>query len=225
MTHTYLFTVIQNEAQGYHWNNKQATIHPFVVYFKDSNNVLQHTSFIIISESLIHDSVAVNLYIDKLINFMKSKFSQILKIIYMTDGAASQYKNKKNFKTMTRHYEEYGITAEWHFHATSHGKGPCDGIGGTLKRKAARASLSKEFDKVISTPFELYQWAVENMQMEFCYISAADYTRKEIQLNDIYNQLKTITGTRSFHAFIPINNKQIKTKFYSNSEKFKVFDI
>lgn len=182
-------------------------------------------SFVVISESLMHDSVAVNLYIDKLINFMRSKFSQILKIIYVTDGAASQYKNKKNFKTIVQHFEEYGINAEWHFHATSHGKGPCDGIGGTVKRKAARASLSKEYDKVISTPFELYQWAVECIQMEFCFVSVADYTRKEIELNNVYKQLKTITGTRSFHAFIPMNNKQLKTKFYSNSENFRIFNI
>ncbi len=160
---------IQNEAQGYHWNNKQATIHPFVIYCKDTNNILQHNSFVIISESLIHDSVAVNLYIDMLITFMKSKFSHLLKITYVTDGAASQYKNKKKFKTVAGHFEEYGIDAERHFHASSHGKGPCDGIGGTLKRKAARASLSKEYEKVISTSFELYQWADMNIQMEICY--------------------------------------------------------
>jgi hypothetical protein len=29
--------VLQGEAQGFHWNNAQATIHPFVIYFKKSD--------------------------------------------------------------------------------------------------------------------------------------------------------------------------------------------
>ena len=28
--------IIQNAAQGYYWNNSQATIHPFVVYYKNT---------------------------------------------------------------------------------------------------------------------------------------------------------------------------------------------
>ena len=32
------------------------------------------------------------------------------------------------------------------FLATSHGKGPCDGIGGTVKRLATKASLQRTLD-------------------------------------------------------------------------------
>lgn len=39
------------------------------------------------------------------------------------------------------HEDEFVITAEWHFPATSHGKGACDGEGGNIKRLPARASL------------------------------------------------------------------------------------
>ena len=41
--------------------------------------------------------------------------------------------------TVVIYYKD--IPAEWRFHATAHGKGPCDGIRGNLKRLAARASL------------------------------------------------------------------------------------
>ena len=43
------------------------------------------------------------------------------------------------------------MEAEWHFFATSHGKSPCDGIGGTTKRLAARASLQSAADNQILT--------------------------------------------------------------------------
>ena len=35
--------------------------------------------------------------------------------------------------------------------ATAHGKGACDGIGGTVKRLAARASLQKPYSDQIMT--------------------------------------------------------------------------
>ena len=52
---------------------------------------------------------------------------------------------------------DFGIPAEWHFHATMHGKGPCDGIGGNLKRLAARASLQASYNDPILTADALYQ--------------------------------------------------------------------
>lgn len=86
---------VQNFVQAYSFNNEQITIHPFVIYFKCDEGI-QHKSFVIISESLSHDSIAVHLYIKKMIEFLKIKFSRMPpnKIIYFTDGAPQQYKNK-----------------------------------------------------------------------------------------------------------------------------------
>ena len=53
-------------------------------------------------------------------------------MIYFSDGCAGQYKNCKNFINLCHHLEDFGIPAEWHFFATSHGKGPCDGLGGVV---------------------------------------------------------------------------------------------
>ena len=57
------------------------------------------------------------------------------------------------------------------FRATSHGKGACDGLGGTVKRLAARASLQRLYDRQIMTPMQLYEWAHDNLQgivFEWC---------------------------------------------------------
>ena len=61
-------------------------------------------------------------------------------MIYISDGASSQYKNFNYFANLCHHEVDLGTKAEWHFFATSHGKGPCDGVGGTIKRAAAHAS-------------------------------------------------------------------------------------
>ena len=61
------------------------------------------------------------------------------------------------------HEADFGMKIEWHFSATSHGKGVCDGVGGIVKRLAARASLQKPFDQQIMSPTQLYEWAKENI--------------------------------------------------------------
>lgn len=39
------------------------------------------------------------------------------------------------------HQDDFGIIASWTFSASGHGKGPCDGIGATVKSSANRAAL------------------------------------------------------------------------------------
>ena len=63
------------------------------------------------------------------------------KVLYFSDGAASQYKNYKAFINLCFHEQDHNLKAEWHLFARSHGKNPCDGVGGTVKRLVANASL------------------------------------------------------------------------------------
>ncbi len=58
---------------------------------------------------------------------------------------------------LCNHEKDFDVKAEWHFSATSHGKGACDGVGGTVKRLAARASLQRPYDEQIITPIELFE--------------------------------------------------------------------
>ena len=37
-----------------------------------------------------------------------------------------------SFIKLCYHHKDFGVDAEWHFSATSHGKGACDGVGGTV---------------------------------------------------------------------------------------------
>jgi hypothetical protein len=72
-------------------------------------------------------------------------------LLFFSVGAASQYKNRKKFLNLCYHHTDFGIAAQWHFSATSHGKGACDGVGGTVKRLAARAGLQSHNNNTAST--------------------------------------------------------------------------
>ena len=215
--------IIQDSAQGFHWNNAQATIHPFVAYCKEGNTE-KHLSFVVISECLHHDTVAVHLFQRHLIDFLMIALAQPPeKIIYFSDGAASQYKNRKNFINLCYHYDDFRVAAEWHFSATSHGKGACDGLGGTIKRLAARASLQRLQDDQITTPLELYEWAKKHIpQMTFCFCSTEEYKTEKTILQERFENSQTITGTRKLHSFIPTSTDTLQTRVFSSSAEYNL---
>uniref|UniRef100_A0A0L8GGA7 Uncharacterized protein n=1 Tax=Octopus bimaculoides TaxID=37653 RepID=A0A0L8GGA7_OCTBM len=79
-------------------NKAQATIHLFVCYYKQ-NNDMTNINVVIISDCVKHDTVAVHFFQKKnLIDFLRSKAFNINKIIYFSDVAASQYKIVKTLK-------------------------------------------------------------------------------------------------------------------------------
>ena len=108
-------------------------------------------SFCFISDDTENEVPTLYLMQQFFTDYLKVKYSHIQKLIYFSDGCAWQYKNKKNFYNLCQHKNDFGIEAEWVFFATSHGKSPCDGIGGTVKRVTARASLQRPNNSYINT--------------------------------------------------------------------------
>lgn len=205
---------MQDAAQGYHWNNA------FSIYSRsDISGKLQHTSFVVISDCLSHDTIAVHCYQQVLMDFMKLHFTPTpSKIYYFSDGCEAQYKNRFNFLNLCLHEEDFGVKAEWHFFATSHGKSSCDGIGATLKRLAARESLRLFYSQQIMTPRQLYEWAKVNISsMHFAYSTTQHYKDEEIILKDRKLSAQTIQGTLKLHCFIPVSKSKVLTRPYSFS--------
>ena len=213
--------VVQDEAQSFHWNNSMAywnnsmaTLHPFVYYYKESGEV-KHSNFVLLSNCNIHDTVAVHLFQKRL---MSTKFNSLAKIIYFSDGCAGQYKNCKNFVNLCLHEEDFGVPCEWHFFATSHGKGPSDGIGGTIKREATKASLQRPDNDQILSPLQLFQFVEANLKgINADFVDSEERSAEERLLIDRFATAKTIAGTQKLHCFIPISRSSLRVKEYSGS--------
>jgi hypothetical protein len=86
-----------------------------------------------------------------MLTYLKELHPNLKKVIHFNDGADSQYQNFKKFINLLHHKQDFKLDGEWHFFATSHAKGPFDGIGGTLKRLALRANL--QIAATIQTPY------------------------------------------------------------------------
>lgn len=87
--------ISQNSTQGFYFNNSSATLFIAALYYKDeTSDELKHQTFCVISESLIHQAYSINKFMEVIIDDIKIKFPWIKKLIYFSDGAPTQFKNK-----------------------------------------------------------------------------------------------------------------------------------
>ena len=154
-----------------------------------------------------HNTNAVHAFLSELHNHLRKEFPSLKKVLYWSDGAANQYKYYKNFTNLSFHKNDFnGICAGWHFFATSHGKSPCDGIGGRGKRLVTRASLQAPISSHILTAEAMDAWARSNIKnVTFLFVTSDQIIAhtNDLELEERYEGVKTIEGTRSHHAYLP----------------------
>ena len=68
--------VVQDAAQGFHWVNSQATLHPFVFYFRDGQSI-KHQSFCFFSNSTKHTTAMVHAFLKLLIPCLRRDYSRL----------------------------------------------------------------------------------------------------------------------------------------------------
>ncbi|KAK3102947.1 hypothetical protein FSP39_015174 [Pinctada imbricata] len=198
------------EIQSAYWNQTGVTLHPVVVYFRNPEGVLQHRSFVVVSDEMSHSSNTVHAIIEKIMPELKLLSPDLEFIHYWTDGPTSQYRNKQIFYTIANHKDLYGVSARWNYFEVGHGKGPCDGLGGTTKRMADEAVRCGK--AVIQDANDFFKWASEsNMRgVSFVFVSADDCNLMQEVLKP--RQLKPLKGTFKLHVVAGMGNSTVCVK-------------
>ena len=80
--------IIQDAVQGFQWENSQATLHPFVVYNRNTNRNRESQSLCVVSDRRKHNQSAVHSFLVVALSFVKSQLPFLQKVIYFSDGAA-----------------------------------------------------------------------------------------------------------------------------------------
>lgn len=138
-------------------------------------------------------------------------------MIYFSYGCTAQYKNRKHFANLCCHEIDIGMPAEWHFFATSHGNGPCDGVGGTVKCLAARASLQRPYDNQIMTAHHLFLIAQSEIpSVNFYFATTEEYQQEAALLYNRYESARTVAELR-LHCIHPISSELVEVREFSNS--------
>lgn len=99
------------------------------------------------------------------------------------------------------------------FFATSHGKSPCNGNGGTITRLVARVSLQATTGNHILNGKDFYSWGKVNIwEIEMLFVSTADIEECEVVLEPRLDDAKTIPGTRNYHSFVPVKSDSLQVQ-------------
>lgn len=218
---------VQEAVPGFHWNNDQATVYNVVIYYRE-NESTNHRSLVIISDCLLHDAVSVYTFQKLIIQFLTTEFSTVNKIFYFSDGAPQQFKNYKNVLNLAHHIIDFNVSAEWHFYPTAHGKGPCDGLGATVKRAAMRESLQSPLNNHILTPIDLFNWlsATDRLpNVSFKFSPVKDYKASERFLNQRFKSSSRVPHIKDQHCLIPLRGGIIRAKTHSDSMNYEDFQI
>ena len=100
--------IVQDEIQGYHWNNQQCSLHPIVLYYrKENESGLVSTSICFISDDLKHVNFAYKV-MNHTIKYTCDNITEALsKVHYFSDGCTGQHKNCKNFLNLCLHNSDF----------------------------------------------------------------------------------------------------------------------
>ena len=120
--------VYQNEIQSAHWGHGQATM--FTAYAWIANDVKE--GIVLVSDNVNHTKHSVYVFMNWILQQLKSKYPDIEMINIFSDGASSQFKQRYLFSNLHCWELEHQLKLCWNVFATSHGKGVVDGLGGTV---------------------------------------------------------------------------------------------
>jgi hypothetical protein len=112
-------------------------------------------SYCIISDYLNHDATSVNVFLSEVITELKRHVPELQKIYYFSDGGPAHYTNRFNFASLSLHVFDFTVDGEWHFFASCHGKGSCDGVRAIFKRCSRNASLQRDPGNQIDSSMKL----------------------------------------------------------------------
>lgn len=200
------------EVQSAYWNVSMVTLHPAVAYYRSEDRQVSHKSRVFISDELGHNAATVFAFIKDLIPHLKVMLPQIKHIHYYTDSPTSQYQNKTIFYLLSHHKELFGVSASWNFFEVGHGKGPCDGVGGSVKRMADEAVHQQKV--TIQDASDFFAWMQQHQSsssVSFSFVSKETCKAAQSEI-ERFGELKPVPGTISVHAVAAISRGKVITR-------------
>lgn len=121
---------LHTEIQSMHFggSRNQVSLHTGMLY--TSKETLSFCTF---SPSLEHNPASIWAHLEPIINHIKTNFPEVTKLHFFSDGPATQYRQKHNFFLLLQQTAAFDYCT-WSYFEASHGKGPADGVGGSIKR-------------------------------------------------------------------------------------------
>jgi hypothetical protein len=202
------------EVQSAYWNPSAVTLHPVVTYYRALDGKLAHENYVFVSDDLAHNFGTVYAILDKLMPMIKMKIPHLKTVHYWTDSPSSQYRNKSSFYIVSDHETIFGASAVWNFFESGHGKGPCDGIGGTSKRTADLAI--KQGKITVQDAFDYHDKVQQyHRSATYVFVKSEECATKRDELTEINRNLQPVKGTMQLHCVIGLEKGKLATSITS----------
>lgn len=208
----------QEEVQSYHWRQPQVSIFTCSICYHGKQR-----PYAIVSDNSDHTKDTIVVYMSKILDLIPEYVTEIR---VWSDGPSSQFKNKYIAASIKTLQDKFNKNIIWNYFATSHGKGPVDGIGGSVKRQVRQAVLSHK---------EIVQNATDfcNVAKNVCNVNIILLLREEIDLinetldtKSVFEAARTVPGISKIHAMLWKNNSQLKTfSLTSKREEVEISEL
>jgi len=123
-----------------------------------------------------------------------------------SDGPASQFKNRYILAALKPLQEKHNKEIIWNFFATSHGKGPVDGIGGAVKRVVWNTVRNR---KAIVTNASSFREAAMTSNVLVAEIKGTEIERRNevLGISQVFKDASPVPGIGGAHCMKLMNDE------------------
>ena len=202
--------MMQDEIQSAHWNQNQISLFTAVTWHSEDID-----SYALVSDNIDHTKNTIIAYMDRLLE--EQSLNSVQEVHIWSDGPSSQFKNKyiaESIKILEKRHNKKLI---WNYFATSHGKGPVDGIGGSIKRLVWEAVKRRKY--LVSSASEFVKAANPLSKIKVIEVTDEEIheRNKSLKLTSVIKNAKTVVGIASMHCINIVDDNIIG---YTTTKQF-----
>ncbi|CAF1371190.1 unnamed protein product [Rotaria magnacalcarata] len=209
----------QDQIQSAHWSKKQLSISTAYTWMGDSGE--DGYSFGFVSNSKKHDKFTFITCLEILVQERTALMPDVDQIIFFSDGAASQCKNRYIIQYLTNMMDKFDIEFSWNYFSSLHGKGVVDSLGSALKRlvwidvmAGARCSSAKEFVNICKR---------KTKTIIVGLVQQAQFDTIEALLKLCFQNIVGVPNIRKQHHINVLHKDVIEYALYATSKDKYVF--
>ena len=192
----------QNEIQSGHWTHPSVTLFTYSLWYLG-----QQHSGVIASDSNVHAKETIIPFMDYILETIPV---EIQNVEIFSDGPSSQFKSRYIVAAVPALEERHSVTITWNYFATSHGKGPVDGIGGSTKRYVWTAVRSGRAQVMNAMSFAQAAASMPNVKVVYMSDESTSARAAAIGQQAIFNAAPAVESIRRVHCFRYVNG-QLRT--------------
>jgi hypothetical protein len=157
----------------------------------------------------------------EVLSHIKSKHPHVKNVIVWSDGAPAHFKNKFNIANIIQLEKDFNYKIQWNFFGTSHGKSPCDGIGGNVKRMVNDRVRSQNLTIQNAAQFVENAKVICRDKFDIWLLEVSKIELLNVAYEEWKSGVKSIVGIRGQHKFEVVGDDCIKTfqTSYGHGEK------